>query len=83
MPTHARAFWLREPGCGEIRTVEVPDPGPDEVLVRTLHTALSRGTETLVFRGEVPADQYAAMRAPFLAKTLTEAFFLPLLRPAP
>lgn len=65
MPTHARAFWLREPGCGEIRTVEVPDPGPDEVLVRTLHTALSRGTETLVFRGEVPADQYAAMRAPF------------------
>ena len=37
----------------------------DEVLVRTLRSGVSRGTETLVFRGGVPADQYAAMRAPF------------------
>jgi len=61
----ARAFWLREPGVGEIRSVPLPDPGPDEVLVRTLYSGISRGTETLVFRGEVPADQFAAMRAPF------------------
>jgi len=33
--------------------------------VRTVHTGISRGTETLVFRGEVPAGQRAAMRAPF------------------
>jgi threonine dehydrogenase-like Zn-dependent dehydrogenase len=61
----ARAFWLCEPGRGEIRPVAVPEPGPDDVLVRTLRSGLSRGTETLVFRGEVPEDQYAAMRAPF------------------
>ena len=61
----ARAFWLREPGVGEIRRVELPDPGPDEVLVRTVRSAVSRGTETLVFRGGVPVDQYATMRAPF------------------
>ena len=42
-----------------------PSPAPDEVLVRTLRSGVSRGTETLVFRGGVPADQYAAMRAPF------------------
>ena len=30
-----------------------------------LHSGVSRGTETLVFRGGVPASQYAAMRAPF------------------
>ncbi|WP_434739871.1 zinc-dependent alcohol dehydrogenase [Micromonospora sp. SH-82] len=65
MPREAYAFWLRSPGQGEIRTVSVPDPGPDEVLVRTLHTGLSRGTETLVFTGRVPTDQYASMRAPF------------------
>ncbi|MDQ1745057.1 MAG: hypothetical protein QOE23_3396 [Pseudonocardiales bacterium] len=64
-PTTARAFWLREPGVGEIRSVPLPDPGPDEVLVRTLYSGISRGTETLVFRGEVPVSQYAAMRAPF------------------
>ena len=37
----------------------------DEVLVRALYSGISRGTEALVFRGEVPVSQYAAMRAPF------------------
>ncbi len=65
MSQDARAFWVRAPGVGEIRPVEVPDPGPDEVRVRTLHTAVSRGSETLVFRGAVPVGQYDTMRAPF------------------
>ena len=34
-------------------------------MVRTLRSGVSRGTETLVFRGGVPPGQYAAMRAPF------------------
>jgi threonine dehydrogenase-like Zn-dependent dehydrogenase len=61
----AHAFWLRAPGEGEIRSVTLPDPGPDEVLVRTWYSGISRGTETLVFQGGVPVSQYAAMRAPF------------------
>ena len=32
--------------------------------MRALHSGVSRGTETLVFRGKVPEDQYAVMRAP-------------------
>jgi threonine dehydrogenase-like Zn-dependent dehydrogenase len=36
-----------------------------EVLVRARYSGVSRGTESLVFRGEVPASQYEAMRAPF------------------
>lgn len=43
----------------------LPEPGRDEVMVRTLRSGVSRGTETLVFRGGVPPAQYAAMRAPF------------------
>jgi threonine dehydrogenase-like Zn-dependent dehydrogenase len=35
------------------------------VVVRALRSGISRGTEALVFRGEVPPDQYAQMRAPF------------------
>jgi threonine dehydrogenase-like Zn-dependent dehydrogenase len=62
---NAHAFWLRAPGCGEIRPVTLPEPGRDDVMVRTLRSGVSRGTETLVFRGGVPAGQYAAMRAPF------------------
>ncbi|MDT7803126.1 MAG: hypothetical protein QOI78_6559 [Actinomycetota bacterium] len=60
-----RAFWVQSPGDGEIRSVTLRDPGPDEVLVRTLFSGVSRGTETLVFRGGVPASQYDVMRAPF------------------
>ena len=33
--------------------------------VRTVRSGVSRGTETLVFRGGVPPSQYMAMRAPF------------------
>ena len=43
----------------------LPAPGPDDVVVRTRFSAVSRGTETLVFRGGVPASQHARMRAPF------------------
>jgi threonine dehydrogenase-like Zn-dependent dehydrogenase len=65
MTRDASAFWLREPGAGEIRRVTLPAPGPGEVLVRTRYSGISRGTETLIFTGGVPASQYAAMRAPF------------------
>ena len=61
----ARAFWLSRPGLGEIRSVDLPEPEEGEVLVRSLFSGVSRGTETLVFRGGVPESQHAAMRAPF------------------
>ena len=63
--TTAAAFWVTEPGRGQIRPVTLPEPGPDDVLVRTLRTGVSRGTETLVFGGHVPESQHATMRAPF------------------
>lgn len=65
MRTDARAFWVREPGVGEIRPAPLREPGPGDVVVRTLRSGMSRGTETLVFRGGVPAGQAAVMRAPF------------------
>lgn len=61
----ARAYWTVAPGVGEIRTQVLPRPGPDEALVRTLHTGISRGSETLVHRGGVPPEIAAQMRAPF------------------
>lgn len=61
----ARAFWLAAPGMGEIREVPLERPGLDAVEVRALVSAISRGTETLVFRGRVPESQYRVMRCPF------------------
>lgn len=65
MQRAARAFWLRSPGHGEIRDVALPAPADEDVVVRSLCSGVSRGTETLVFRGGVPESQHTAMRAPF------------------
>lgn len=65
MDRTAHAFWLSAPGAGEIRPATLPDPGPEDVVVRTLFSGVSRGTETLVFRGGVPPSQATIMRAPF------------------
>jgi threonine dehydrogenase-like Zn-dependent dehydrogenase len=40
----------------EIRELPTPRPGPGEVVVRTLFSGISSGTERLVYRGQVPAD---------------------------
>jgi hypothetical protein len=65
MSGDAQAFWLASPGRGEIRPEQVRRPARDEVLVRTLHSGVSRGTETTVFAGRVPESQWPLMRAPF------------------
>ncbi len=63
----ADAFWIIAPGRGEVRRETLSSPGPDEVLVRTLYSGISRGTESIVFKGMVPPSEYQRMRAPFQA----------------
>jgi threonine dehydrogenase-like Zn-dependent dehydrogenase len=63
----ARAFWVVEPERGEIRAEPLPAPAANEALVRTLFSGISRGTETLVFKGKVPPGERERMRAPFQA----------------
>ena len=61
----ARAFWVTAPGRGEIRAQRLRSPAPGELLIRTLASAISRGSESLVFRGEVPESEWQRMRCPF------------------
>jgi 2-desacetyl-2-hydroxyethyl bacteriochlorophyllide A dehydrogenase len=60
-----QAFWITGPGQGELRPVSVAPPGPGEVEIETSYSAVSRGTEALVFNGRVPPSEYERMRAPF------------------
>lgn len=60
----ARALWYVAPGVAELRACSEREPDPDEVLVRTLYSGLSRGTERLVFHGRVPKSEWERMRAP-------------------
>jgi threonine dehydrogenase-like Zn-dependent dehydrogenase len=55
------------PGHGELRDEDLPEPRSREVLVRALYSAVSRGTESLVFRGAVPESERRRMRCPFQA----------------
>ena len=60
------AFWLREPGAGEIRPVPLPRAGPGrrarpDAPLRRSAGAPRRWSST----GGCPASQYDAMRAPF------------------
>lgn len=72
-PLTARALWLQPPGHADLRTEVLPQAGVHELLVRTRYSAVSRGTETLVYTGGVPASEYERMRAPFQAGTLPGA----------
>ena len=67
VPHHAKAFWTVAPGRGEIRHEPLAAPIEGQVLVRTLFSGVSRGTEALVFSGRVPESEYDRMRAPFQA----------------
>lgn len=60
----ASVFWISAPGEGELRHVDV-SCGDGDVLIRTLYSGISRGTERLVFHGQVPASEHETMRAPF------------------
>lgn len=61
----SRACWIEAPGRAALRPVQLAAPREDEVLVRALHSGISRGTELLVFTGRVPQSEYQRMRAPF------------------
>ncbi|RZI78200.1 MAG: zinc-binding alcohol dehydrogenase [Variovorax sp.] len=61
----ARACWTDAPGRAVIRPESLAALRDGDVRVRALHSGVSRGTEALVFRGEVPVSEHARMRAPF------------------
>lgn len=52
----ALAVWFAAPGRVELRCEEVPVRGGGQVLVRSLISGISHGTELLVYRGQAPAE---------------------------
>ena len=65
----SQSLWYVAPTHAEIRSESLA-PLPDQSLrVRTLFGALSRGTESLVYRGLVPESEYTRMLAPWMKGT--------------
>lgn len=69
MTIDAEAYWATAPGQGALRRIMLAPPSTTapaaEVLVETLFSGVSRGSEALVACGRVPPSQHAAMRCPF------------------
>ena len=60
----AQSFWVSKKK-GSIK--KEPIKGlleKDEIMVKTLYSGISYGTEKIVFDGQVPQNQYDFMRAP-------------------
>ena len=62
----SQSLWYVAPGSAEIRSEPLATLTKDCVRVRALFGALSRGTESLVFRGLVPESEYSRMAAPWM-----------------
>jgi threonine dehydrogenase-like Zn-dependent dehydrogenase len=60
----ARSLWYARKGVVEIRPAPLPRPKAGEVLVRTLFSGISRGTERLVFNGGIGESEWERMRGP-------------------
>jgi 2-desacetyl-2-hydroxyethyl bacteriochlorophyllide A dehydrogenase len=52
----ARRLMFIAPRRVELAAVDVAEPGPGQVLVRTLHSGISSGTELLCYRGLLDPD---------------------------
>src|SRR6056297_1270309 len=53
----SQQLWFTAPYSVEYWEQQLGEPGPDEILVRTLYSAVSAGTEMLAYRGQLPPDQ--------------------------
>ncbi len=49
-----KSLYFLSPGVVEVRDEQISDPGPGQVLVRTMLSAISSGTEMLLYRGQFP-----------------------------
>lgn len=60
-----RALWYTGRNQCVLKTAECDVPKIDDVQIETLYSGISRGTEGLIFRDEVPQSEWQRMRAPF------------------
>lgn len=69
-PLCTSALFFVAPRQVEIREEDLRPAGPEELLIQTLCSAISPGTEMLVYRGEAPQDLAADANIPSLAGQL-------------
>jgi 2-desacetyl-2-hydroxyethyl bacteriochlorophyllide A dehydrogenase len=69
-----KTLYFTAPGQVEIRKEVLPEPGAHDVLVETLCSAISAGTEMLIYQGRFPRD----LEADSVISSLRGGFKYPL-----
>jgi 2-desacetyl-2-hydroxyethyl bacteriochlorophyllide A dehydrogenase len=64
------ALWFTAPRRVEIRPADQPAPQPGSLLVETVCSAISPGTEMMIYRGEIPRGMAADASIPALSGEL-------------
>ncbi|MGI9350414.1 MAG: zinc-dependent alcohol dehydrogenase [Rhizobiaceae bacterium] len=74
--TGSRARRLTYPACGKgiIEYAQLIDIKDENVTLKTLYSGISKGTESLVFNGNVPESEWTRMQCPFM----TGSFAFPI-----
>ncbi|MDH4413100.1 MAG: zinc-binding alcohol dehydrogenase [Rhizobium sp.] len=62
----ASALWFEATEICRLRRETLGTPSQNEVLIRTLYSGISRGTEALIFKGQVPESEFDRMRGPHM-----------------
>jgi 2-desacetyl-2-hydroxyethyl bacteriochlorophyllide A dehydrogenase len=62
----AAALWFEAKEICRLRHEPLGMPAGNEVLLRTLYSGISRGTESLIFQGAVPQSEFERMRGPHM-----------------
>jgi hypothetical protein len=62
----ARALWVTGPGVCELRPERLPEVGEEGCLLKAAYSAISPGTERLVFSGRVPPALHESMKCPYM-----------------
>ena len=61
----ARSLWYTAPHTVEIRSERLPTTPQGSLTIETHYSAISRGTEQLIWNGAIGESEWQRMRAPF------------------
>lgn len=62
---NAQSFWIKKKNNSYIKSHTIDSPQKNELLIQTVYSGISYGTEKIVYTGTVPDSQKELMRCPY------------------
>ena len=61
---NAQSFWIKKKNSSYIKSHTIDSPKENELLIQTVYSGISYGTEKIVYTGAVPGSQKELMKCP-------------------